>query len=270
MIASNIQKLPTLFVSHGGGPWPWMEWGTNNPYTSLSKYLRNLPQGLPIRPKALLVISAHWEEQEFTVMTHPQPPMLYDYYGFPEHTYSIRYQAPGSPVLAKRVRELLQGAGISSAEDDQRGFDHGTFVPLAVSFPEADIPVLQLSLKQGLNVQEHLALGKALEPLREEGVLIFASGLSYHNLREFNQTRAVQGAKNFDDWLTSVATLANSEERNQKLMGWTEAPSARQVHPREEHLIPILVAAGAAGLNLGRKVYGDQMFGMAVSGFQFG
>ncbi|HYX38829.1 MAG TPA: class III extradiol ring-cleavage dioxygenase [Oligoflexus sp.] len=263
------KKWPTLFISHGGGPWPWMDFGPQNPYQGLRAYLENIPQKLG-KPQAILVISGHWEEKSFTVMTHEQPPMLYDYYGFPDETYKIHYKAQGSTTLVRRVHELLNKAGMPCEDDAERGFDHGVFVPLGVMFPKADVPLVQLSMKKTYDVQDHLNLGRALAPLREEGVLIVGSGLSYHNLREFGQPRAIPASKQFDAWLTAAVTSGTGQEREEKLRHWSEAPAARLAHPREDHLIPLMVAAGAAPEESAVKVYSDQMFGLEVSGFQFG
>jgi aromatic ring-opening dioxygenase catalytic subunit (LigB family) len=195
--------------------------------------------------------------------------MIYDYHGFPEHTYRVRYEAPGSPELARRVRELLDQAGIASAEDAKRGYDHGVFTPFSVSHPDADIPIVQLSIRHGYDPQEHIDLGRALAPLRDEGVLIVGSGLSYHNLRNFGD-QAYPASRAFDDWLTAAVTEKDARTRNERLLRWSEAPAARVAHPQEDHLIPLMVAAGAAGEDPGVKSYSDRMMGVEVSGFRFG
>jgi aromatic ring-opening dioxygenase catalytic subunit (LigB family) len=204
------------------------------------------------------------------VMSGAHPPMVYDYSGFPEHTYRIRYAAPGAPAIARRVRELLDGAGFVSREDPARGFDHGTFTPLAVMYPDADVPVLQLSLKNGYDPQEHLAAGRALAPLRGEGVVVLASGLSYHNLRQFGPG-AKAASKAFDDWLTRAVKLP-PRERTEQLEQWMRAPSARQAHPQEDHLIPLMVAVGAAENEPAEVVYhqDDLMGGVAATSYRFG
>ena len=148
--------LPTLFISHGGGPWPWMQDQMGTRYDRLAAALREVPQHVGTTPKAILMVSAHWEEPGFTVMAHPQPPMIYDYSGFPDYTYRIRYAAPGAPQLAGRVRELLTATGIATGIDAQRGFDHGMYAPMVVMYPAANVPVTQLSLKRGLDPDEHL------------------------------------------------------------------------------------------------------------------
>lgn len=264
-------RLPTFFISHGGGPWPWMKDELRGDYDQLAAALRHLPQDAgTLRPQVILMVSAHWEEPEFTVQSHPEPGMIYDYGGFPEYTYHIRYPAPGSPALAQRVRQLLQGTGIAAREDGQRGFDHGMYAPMVLIYPEADMPTVQLSLKRGLDPQEHLAMGRALAPLREEGVLIIGSGLSYHNLRAFGPAAKHPSAA-FDAWLdTSLATPG--APRSAALAAWQQAPSARQAHPREEHLLPLMVAVGAAEAEQAVRVYHEDNFfgGISVSNWRFG
>ena len=263
--------LPVYFISHGGGPWPWMKAQTGAAYARLEASLQQMPAQVGLRPRAVLMVSAHWEAPSFSVMSNPQPPMLYDYYGFPEHTYRIHYPAPGDPALAERVRDLIEGAGMAAQLDAERGFDHGAFCPLAVIYPQADVPVVQLSLKAGLDPQTHLDLGRALAPLRQDGVLIVGSGLSYHNLRAFGPAGSAP-SKAFDGWLQSVLVGRPAAERDAALLRWSAAPGARQSHPREEHLLPLMVAAGAAGNDAAHCVYHeDDFFGaLAVSSFQFG
>jgi aromatic ring-opening dioxygenase catalytic subunit (LigB family) len=236
---------------------------------ALATYLRDVAKLPKEPPKAILMISAHWEEKVPTVMTAAKPPILYDYYGFPPASYAITWPAPGAPELAKRVRDLLEGAGIATAEDGARGFDHGTFIPLKLTYPEADVPTLQLSLKAGLDPKEHLAIGRALAPLRDEGVFIVGSGMSYHNMRGFGAPQARAASEAFDAWLAETAAKEASE-RDARLGAWTSAPSARQVHPREEHLIPLMVAAGAAGADRGSVGYRGTFMGVALSAIHFG
>lgn len=263
-------RYPTFFISHGGGPWPWMKDEWHGAYDLLAAALRRMPQDTGARPQAVLMVSAHWEEFEFTVQSHPAPGMIYDYSGFPDHTYSIRYPASGSPPLAQRVQDLLQGAGIAARQDAERGFDHGMYAPMAVIYPEADMPTVQLSLKRGLDPQAHLAMGRALAPLRSEGVLIVGSGLSYHNLRLFGPA-AKQPSAAFDAWL-GEALATTGASRSAALAGWQQAPSARQAHPREEHLLPLMVAVGAAEGDAAHWVYHENEFfgGISVSNWRFG
>lgn len=270
MTAPNA-RLATYFISHGGGPWPWMQDRTNGAYARLEASLRQIPQDLGRTPAAVLVISGHWEESEFTVMTTARPAMIYDYYGFPQHTYQIQYPAPGSPPVAERARRLLSDAGIAARVDDSRGFDHGTFSPLAVIYPEAGVPVLQLSLKHGYDPRSHLDAGRALAPLRDEDVLIVGSGLSYHNLREFGP-QARQPSAEFDQWLDRTLVHCAPGEREARLLAWAAAPSARAAHPREDHLLPLMVAVGAADQERATRVYHEDAFmgGISVSSFRFG
>ena len=263
-------KLPTYFISHGGGPWPYME-DLRRAMHALEVSLADMPRQLPEKPKAILMISAHWEETSFRVMSNPWPGMVYDYSGFPEHTYKIRYPAPGMPALAEQVVSLIRQAALPAQLDSQRGFDHGAFAPLAVMYPEADMPVVQLSLRAGLDPAEHLALGRALAPLRDEGVLIIGSGLSYHNLRRFGPL-AKEPSSNFDDWLQDSLVASSTTERIARLIHWEDAPSARIAHPREEHLLPLMVAVGAAEGEVASCVYHEENIfgGVVASSFRFG
>ena len=270
-MATNRQ--PTLYIPHGGGPCFFMEVQPGLPsdlWERMAAYLRGIDASLGRRPKAALVISAHWEESVPTVNVLARPPLLFDYYGFPEHTYRLTYPAPGSPALAARVRELLAKAGIASAQESARGLDHGVFVPFKLIYPDADVPVVQLSLIAGLDPEAHLAFGRALAPLRDEGVLIVGSGMSYHNLRELFSGSQGRLAEDFDRWLGEAATDADPEARNVKLVSWHKAPGALASHPRSEHLIPLMVAAGAAASDRGRRTYQEHLVGKAVSAFQFG
>ena len=236
-------------------------------FDKLGSYFDGLLASLPERPKAILMISAHWEEERVTVSTAAQPDMLFDYYGFPAHTYQLRYAADGSPELAEQVLSLLTEAGIEAGTDDQRGFDHGVFVPMLKIDPEASLPLVMLSLRQDLDPARHLAIGAALAPLRDQGVLIIGSGSSFHNLRTYFNG-VPEAAEQFDQWLT--ATAENPEGREDRLIDWQSAPAARACHPREEHLIPLMVAAGAARNEPGRRVFHDIIGGKAMSGYAFG
>jgi aromatic ring-opening dioxygenase catalytic subunit (LigB family) len=266
-----MTKLPTLFIPHGGGPCFYMDWTMGPPDTwdRMAAWLRALASTLPERPKALLVVSAHWETELPTVSTAVSPSLLYDYSGFPPHTYELRWPVPGSPELAAQVRGLLESAAIPSLADDRRGLDHGVFVPLKLSFPEAQTPVVQLSLQRGLDPRKHRAIGRALAPLREQGVLIVASGMSYHNMRGFMSADGLKHSQRFDDYL-SDAVAQPAAKRDALLDAWHKGPSARQSHPREEHLLPLMVAGGAAGEDTGKVVFRDQVMGVVVSAVQFG
>jgi aromatic ring-opening dioxygenase catalytic subunit (LigB family) len=264
-------RMPVVYLPHGGGPWPFVELGffQKTETDALAAYLRELPAQLPAKPRAMLVVSAHWEEPVPSVMTAPRPPMLYDYYGFPPESYRVQWPAPGAPDVAARTRALLGAAGFETGHDDARGFDHGTFVPLKVAFPNADVPTTQLSLKAGLDPDEHLAIGRALAPLRDEGVLIVGSGMSFHNLRAFNSKAGHDVAEQFDGWLRTAA-VAEPSARALHLRAWSSAPAARQAHPREEHLLPLMVIAGAAGESPGRVAFSAPFGGARVSAIHYG
>lgn len=261
-------RLPVYFISHGGGPWPWMKAQMGDTYQRLETSLADIPRQLPHPPKAIVMVSAHWEAPVFTVQAAPRPGMIYDYGGFPEHTYHVHYRSPGSPALAERVAQLLQAAGLPQALDHERGYDHGMFSPMQAIYPDARVPVVQLSLKRGLDPTEHLALGRAIAPLRDEGVLIIGSGLSYHNLRAFGP-QARMPSKAFDDWLDATMRAAPAERR-QGLLDWEAAPAARLAHPREEHLLPLMVAVGAAEHDAATRVYHQDDFvgGISVSSYR--
>lgn len=270
-MTQTTKRMPVAFIPHGGGPWPFVDigWGDKAGEHALAAYLRSL-SGLPeTPPKALLVVSAHWEEGLPTVMTSPNPPMLYDYYGFPPESYTITWPAPGHPQLAARVQELLGAAGFQTATDAERGYDHGTFVPLKLAYPQADVPVVQLSLVRGLDPEAHLAMGRALAPLRDEGVFIIGSGMSYHNMRGFMSPSAKQVSEEFDAWLRETGALEASA-RDRRLALWGAAPQARNVHPREEHLLPMMVIAGAAGEDRGSVAYAGELLGVKISAYHFG
>jgi aromatic ring-opening dioxygenase catalytic subunit (LigB family) len=264
-----IDRLPSYFIPHGGGPCFFMEWpGNPHMWDNMAGFLKTLGDDVGQRPKAVLVISGHWQEDAFTVNAGTHPPLLFDYSGFPEHTYRLQYPAPGSPELAARVRELLEAAGLPTAVDTKRGYDHGVFVPFKLIYPDADIPVIQLSMKTGLDADEHLRAGRALAALRDEGVLIVGSGMSFHNMRGY--TPAFNAAsRHFDDWLAQTAALPQAE-RERALVHWEEAPDARATQPYPDHLLPLMVAAGAAGADVGKRIFQDEVMNVVVSACRFG
>lgn len=262
-------RFPVYFLSHGGGPWPYVE-SMKQQFARTAREFSALPQRLPARPRAVLVITGHWEAEQFTVSTAEHPPMEYDYYGFPEHTYSIQYPAPGSPALGARVRTLLAQAGVATAEDPHRGFDHGTFVPLGLMYPDANVPIVLLSLKSSYDPQEHIRVGHALAPLRDEGVLIIGSGLTYHNMRGFGRDESTPVAQAFEAYLNTAVEQVDPAVRNDMLTQWEAAPQARQAHPREDHLLPLMVAAGAAGGDRGRAVFVDHVMKVPMASYEFG
>jgi aromatic ring-opening dioxygenase catalytic subunit (LigB family) len=243
-------------------------WGPADTWTKTKSFLEGLAGTLPATPKSLLVVSGHWEESAFTASTAAQPKLIFDYSGFPEHTYRLTWPAPGEPELAARVAGLLEKAGLPSALSANRGFDHGVFVPLKVAFPEAQIPVVTLSLAGSLDPTLHLAAGRALASLRDEGVLIAGSGMSFHNLRGYSRPETPERARAFDEWLTK-AVESPASDRDALLTDWRTAPFAAYAHPREEHLIPLFVAAGAGGEAPGKRIFGDEPMGAAISAYRF-
>ena len=266
-------RLPTFYLSHGGGPWPYMSGEMRRHHALLQASLEALPAQLPAKPEAILVVSAHWEERDCAVMASASPAMVYDYYGFPEALYHIRYPAAGAPELARRAHSLLERAGIASHLDPERGFDHGTYALLAVTHPKADVPVIQVSIRADYDPAAHLGLGRALAPLREEGVLIIGSGSSYHNLRHFFRGDERRGdSAQFDGWLRQTLTEATAQVRTARLLQWQQAPAARAAHPREDHLVPLHVAVGAAEAEAGQVHYRQEDFfgAITLSSYRFG
>lgn len=262
------KKLPAIYIPHGGGPCFFMQGAEH--WASLEQYLREIAGRLPEKPKAIVVISAHWLERHAQITSQAQPELIYDYYGFPEHTYELTYPAAGSPALAEQIAQLLIAKGIGCQINTQRGLDHGVFVPLLLMYPEADIPVLQVSLLKNLDPAAHIELGKALAPLREQGVLLVGSGMSFHNMRAYGNPEFTPVSQTFDQWLLETMKLTG-EQRDQALLAWAEAPMARLCHPprAEEHLLPLFVIAGSAENSQGQRTYNDLLLKTAISAFEF-
>lgn len=270
----KTKRLPTYYIPHGGGPcffMPPMAGLPEHAWDGMASHLQSIAADVGEKPQAILVISAHWEAAFPTILNKHEHSLLYDYYGFPEHTYHLTYPARGSQTLAERLAALLNEAGAQPQFEHERGLDHGVFIPFKLIYPEADIPIVQLSLLNGLDAAAHIALGKLIAPLRDEGVLIVGSGMSYHNLRRFfsDEPTSNFSAKQFDEWLNSAVHAAPAE-RNQLLAAWSSAPGALESHPRSEHLIPLMVVAGAAESDLGRNVYQEALLGKPISSFRFG
>lgn len=241
-------KPQVLFLSHGGGPMPILGDPGHAEMVDCLKKMTAILQ----KPSAILVISAHWEEKFPTITAGQNPPLIYDYYGFPEESYSIKYPCEGNPLLANQIHEKLEKAGIVSNLDQNRGFDHGLFIPLKIMYPDADIPCVQLSLSDSLDPADHVAIGKALQDLDQENLLVIGSGFSFHNMKAFfapesEQEKALN--ESFETWLLDTCgnRELSEEERTQRLCDWAKAPGARFCHPREEHLLPLHVCYGIAG-----------------------
>jgi len=236
-----------IYIPHGGGPLPLIDEANNK---NLNTYLRSIPQTLE-RPDAIVVISAHWEESVISITASEKPSLLFDYYGFPPETYEYEYPAPGHPQLAKRAAGLLNEAGIEARLDDERGLDHGVFIPLLLMYPDADIPCIQISLSESLDADLHVRIGKALAALKTENILVLGSGFSFHNMRALmsNDTTEIPENLAFEQWLAETCGDRNlsEAEREQRLTQWEQAPGARFSHPREEHLLPLQVCYGMAG-----------------------
>jgi aromatic ring-opening dioxygenase catalytic subunit (LigB family) len=242
-----------------------MDWDPPQAWDRLQAFLQGVPKLLPDTPRAILIVSAHWEADPVAIASARQPRLVYDYGGFPPHTYRLTYPALGHPELAGQIHGRLEDAGIDSVLDPAAGWDHGVFVPLKVIWPDAMIPVVSVSLHASLDASFHLALGAALGPLRDDGVLIVGSGFSYHG----SNIDPSPTSKAFDVWLRA-AVEGDSVGRDRRLRDWTTAPLARLAHPREEHLIPLMVAAGAGGGDPSRLIYSGEILGMHQSAWAFG
>ena len=264
-------RMPVLFIPHGAGPCFFMDWNPADTWYKMADFLKHLASTLPSRPSAIVLVSAHWLEPRFSLTGHARPPLIYDYSGFPSHTYELTYPTPGDPALAGRAAQLLEQAGLEAEVEAERGFDHGMFIPLKLVFPSADIPVVQLSLRHDMDPAAHLAAGRALAALRDENILIIGSGMSFHNMRGYGDTRYTPLSAEFDEWLTA-AVESPQEQRTALLQAWTQAPHARHCHPPggEEHLIPLLVAAGAADTSQGCKIYSERVMETTLSAYRFG
>ena len=263
--------LPSLFVPHGGGPCFFLHPGEapDPMWRPMQAYLAGVIASLPERPRAILMISGHWEAPVPTIHVGERPELLFDYYGFPEHTYRLRWDAAGAPDVARRAAGLLQAAGFATAEEARRGWDHGVFIPMMVAVPGADIPLAQMSLDRSLDPAAHIAMGRALAPLRDEGVLIVGSGMSFHNLRARGPS-VTPVADEWDRALTAAVTDPDPARRAARVADWEHLPHARFAHPEAEHLLPLMVALGASSDGPAVCDYRDTVMGWVVSGYRFG
>jgi len=254
-------RFPSIFVNHGGGPLPLL-----GRQPALAQHMREVrAKWLPeTKPDAIVVVSAHWESDAIEILSSDKPSILYDYGGFPAESYQYHYPAPGSPSLARKIQDLLSDNDIESKLNDKRGFDHGVFVPLMLMYPEADVPVVAVSLHNSLAPDIHLKLGAALAPLRDDNILILGSGYTFHNMPAFfhPSQETYQASAQFNDWLKNTLTSSSSSSSSlstdpnstcsspgkvfDKLSLWEQAPGARIAHPREEHLLPLLVTAATS------------------------
>ncbi|WP_428396240.1 DODA-type extradiol aromatic ring-opening family dioxygenase [Lichenicoccus sp.] len=264
--------MPTYFLSHGGGPWPWLKALRPGLYDQLETSLLDVRRELGETPRAILMISGHWEANRFLVSSSARPPMLYDYGGFPEHTYRIRYDAPGAPALAEQVRSLLERGGMATDLDAQRGFDHGTFSLMHTMYPEATMPLVQLALRSDFDPSAHIKVGELIAPLRDEGVVIVGSGFSFHDTLAMRSGTGTASSAVFDRWLNDTLVGSPPHARRERVIHWATAPAARAAHPREDHLLPLMVAVGAAGDDAGTRIYHqpDFMGAITASSYRFG
>lgn len=264
-IESHVEttlRISTAYISHGGGPLPLLEMQskgegkTPSYHKEMIEVLETLSKKLP-KPDAIVVVSAHWEEQKVSVTTHPTPPLLYDYYGFPKEAYSLKYAAKGNLDLASSIVNNLAEQDIAVRGEPTRGFDHGMFIPLSIMYPNADVPCVQVSLTSDLEAAKHIALGQALRTAlvaAAQGddslkhVLVLGSGSSFHNMQDFfnSSEAAIEKATRFNNWLqtTMLNSTYSENERKARLVEWQSAPDARYAHPREEHLLPLHVCYG--------------------------
>ncbi|WP_038091191.1 DODA-type extradiol aromatic ring-opening family dioxygenase [Acidihalobacter prosperus] len=253
-------RAPSLFVSHGSPMMPFEPGPAREALRAL---------GTQYRPRAILCVSAHWETAQPVLGGATQPGTIHDFYNFPPQLYEQRYAAPGDPALAAQARGLLREAGFEAMVDGARGLDHGAWVPLMLMYPQAAIPVVQLSVQPSLDAAHHLRLGRALRGLRDEGVMMLASGGATHNLRDLrmppDDDPPAAYAAGFDDWLATAVEAGDADALTAYL---TQAPEARHNHPTPEHYLPLPVALGAAHAPRGRVLHRSFVFGtLSMSSF---
>lgn len=265
-----MSRMPTLFISHGGPNIVIDE-------SEARAFLQGLSAHAP-RPKAIVVMSAHFETGGVTVVTDPNPEMIYDFRGFAPELYSMVYPAPGQPELAERIFALLKQAGLAPSRSEKRGYDHGTWTPLLLAWPQADIPVVQVSIDPDRDARWHHAVGRALAPLREEGVLLIGSGHITHNLREIIPLMRGGTLTNpdlprqvgaFVDWFADRLAARDLEA----LFDWKRrSPYPAENHPTDEHLMPIFFALGAAGDQaVAERIHQSRPWGLfAYDSYRFG
>jgi aromatic ring-opening dioxygenase catalytic subunit (LigB family) len=252
---------PALFVNHGGGPMPLLG---DSEHKGLTVFLRDeVKKHLNLaETKAIILVTAHWEESSVTISSGKKHDLYFDYYGFPPETYKYKYDAPGDPVLAERIHEALKKEGINSKLDPKRGWDHGVFVPMLLINPAANIPIIQLSVLKTQDPEQHYKLGQALYQFRKEGIAVLGSGMSYHNMREFFYGRKGEVVNaEFDDYLYKVCTSEDESKRKEGLVVWRQQPGATEAHPvrAAEHFMPLIVIAGAGGPNAGKRIFNWDM-----------
>ncbi|QSX08235.1 dioxygenase [Alkalibacter rhizosphaerae] len=262
-----LQKRGTiLYFSHGGGPLPILG---DPSHQKMVDFMKDLPRQIH-EPEVMVVFSAHWEEAPLHVQSGGQPPLVYDYYGFPKESYDLEYPCKGRPALAEKIVGLLEENGIQAIADPARPYDHGSYIPLTLMYPDAHIPVLQISLHHSLDPLMHLNLGRALRPLMDESILFIGSGFSFHNTGAFDIAgleKEDEQNNAFQDAITRLCCEKVEEaEKWERWTHWTKLPYARYCHPREEHLLPLLVCAGMAS-EPATKIFDDYILGKRATGF---
>lgn len=266
---NSNQKCNIIYLSHGGGPLPVLG---DSSHDKMIEFMKKLPENIK-KPEAIVVFSAHWEENVVTIQSGASPSLMYDYYGFPKEAYEIKYPCKGDTQLAKHIAKLFEKSNISYRLDEKRPYDHGSYIPLMMMYPEADIPVIQISLHHSLDAKTHIEIGKALRPLLDENLLIIGSGFSFHNMRHFDfASRNIADPSNdqFQDGLIEICCNEESEDiRSESLVRWENISGARYCHPREEHLLPLMVCAGMA-TDTSKKVFDDYIIGKRAVAFLWG
>ncbi|EOD45480.1 Extradiol ring-cleavage dioxygenase class III enzyme subunit B [Neofusicoccum parvum] len=269
--SASMSRAPVVCISHGGGPMPILG---DPEHDKIVKSLRErvpdiLKLGTPEQPRAIVLVTAHWSERNPTISNAQKHSLLYDYYGFPPESYKLKYDAPGAPDVANEVAEALKAEGLKPEFDEDRGWDHGVFVPMLLINPKADVPIVQMSVLRSENPADHYRMGRALSKLRDSNVAILGSGFpSIHNLRAMfsGMTHDPSFKSRNSAWSRAVNEAVKEEkveERQKKLEEWRKFPGAYDMHPRggAEHFLPLIVCAGAAGEGQG-KTYSDKFMGL--------
>ncbi|RHY30842.1 hypothetical protein DYB32_003984 [Aphanomyces invadans] len=251
MAASVCRRAPAIFVNHGAGPLPILRPVTDPDHGTARTFLeQTAPQWLGLhghdtKPSAIVLVTAHWESSTVAISSGASHKLLFDYSGFPAEAYALTYNAPGSPAIARQIHDLLNAQNIPSKLDAAREWDHGVFVPMKLIHPAADIPIVQVSVVRGSDPDLHFRIGEALAPLRDQNIAIVGSGMSYHSFH--GQGNIFQKSKVFSDALVEACGIPDVAGRGAALKAWESMPNARDCHPREEHLMPLHVVAGAGG-----------------------
>lgn len=255
-----------LYFSHGGGPLPILG---DPSHDKMIAFMKKIPDQID-KPDAIVVFSAHWEENKISIQSGSEHELFFDYYGFPEEAYKIKYPCKGDSDLANEIFRVLCENNIECKLDSKRPYDHGSYIPLIMMYPNADIPVIQVSLNHNLDPQIHIDLGMSLRPLKEKNILFVGSGFSFHNMQAFDFKGLEENDARNNTFQDSLIDICCKEEEHEKrltqLKHWKELPNARYCHPREEHLLPLHVCAGIAS-SKANKVFDDYILGKRAVAF---